>query len=166
MRTPARPARRIATAAATLALAATALAGCSGGSDSGSASDSGAGGSVTQEDRAVGGDTSGGVQEPAVGAPAKPGQAPAAVAPAVYERKLSRRADISLAVDDVDAAASRVRSIAIAADGLVLAESIASEPDLPDQGGYSTVTISVPTQALDSTLDQVSKLGTAHARNA
>ena len=50
MRTPARPARRLSTAAAALALAATALAGCSAGEDSGTGDS--AGGSATQsEDR-------------------------------------------------------------------------------------------------------------------
>lgn len=166
MRTPARPARRLTTAAAALALAATALAGCGGSEDSG-ASDS-AGGSVTRsEDRAVGGDEAGAPGTASGGgAPAKVGEAPGAVAPAVYDRKLSRRADISITVEDVDVAASRVRSIAAAAKGIVLAESISSEPDLPDRGGFSTVTISVPTDALDATLDELAKIGTVHSRNA
>ncbi|HET6966625.1 MAG TPA: DUF4349 domain-containing protein [Ornithinibacter sp.] len=165
MRTPARPARRLTTAAAALALAATALAGCSAGEDS-SASDS-AGGSVTQsEDRAVGGDDAGAPGTASGGgAPAKVGEAAGAVAPAVFDRKLSRRADISITVEDVDAAASRVRSIAASAKGIVLAEAISSEPDLPDQGGFSTITISVPTDALDATLDELAKLGTVHSRN-
>lgn len=167
MRTPARPARRLTIAAAALALSAGTLAGCSGGaSDTGTSS--GEGGAVTQsEDRAVGGDESGALGAPAVGdTAAKPGEAPVAVAPAIFDRKLSRRADISLTVEDVDAAASRVRSIAVSADGIVLAEAITSEPDLPEQGGFSTITISVPTDALDATLDQLAKLGTVHSRNA
>ena len=174
MRTPARPARRLSTAAAALALAATALAACGGGEDSGT-SDS-AGGSVSQsEDRAVGGDDAGApaaAPGEAAGAdtPAKVGQAPGAVAPgavapAVFDRKLARRADISITVEDVDAAASRVRSIAAAAKGIVLAEAISSEPDLPDHGGFSTITISVPTDALDATLDELAGLGTVHSRN-
>lgn len=170
MRTPARTARRLTTAAAALALAATALAGCGGGADSGT-SDSAGGGNgdvVTQsEDRAVGGDESGALGSTAGGgAPAKVGEAPAAVAPAVYDRKLSRRADIAITVEDVDAAASKVRSIAASAQGIVLAEAITSEPDLPDRGGFSTITISVPTASLDATLDELATLGTVHSRNA
>lgn len=166
MRTPARPARRLTTAAAALALAATALAGCGAGEDSGT-SDSAGGGVTQSEDRAVGGDEAGAPGAASGGGvPAKVGGAPSAVAPAVYDRKLSRRADISITVEDVDAAASRVRSIAAAAKGIVLAESISSEPDLPDQGGYSTITISVPTDALDATLDELATLGTVHSRNA
>lgn len=164
MRTPARPARRLTTAAAALALAATALAGCSGASDTGTSS--GEGGGVVQKDGAVGGDESGRFGVPAGGdTAAQPAQAPAAVAPAIYDRKLSRRADISLTVEDVDAAASRVRSIAATADGLVLAEAISSGPDLPERGGFSTITISVPTDALDATLDRLAELGTVHSRN-
>jgi Domain of unknown function (DUF4349) len=163
MRTPPRPARRL-TIAAVLALAATVVAGCSSG-DPGATAEGG--GTSQSEDRAVGGDQSGGVgSAPATGdGAAKPGVDPVAVAPAVLDRKLSRRADISVDVEDVDVAASRVRSIAVAADGMVLAESIQSEPELREHGGFSTVTISVPTAALDATLDQLAKLGTVHARH-
>jgi hypothetical protein len=163
MRTPARPDRRLSTAAAALALTALALAGCSGGSG-----DSGAtGGSAQSEEMAVDGDKSAAVAEDsAAGTAAQPPQARGAVAPAVLDRKLSRRADISLMVKDVDVAASRVRSIAASAKGMVLAEAISSEPDLPETGGYSTITISVPTDSLDATLDELAKLGTVHSRNA
>jgi len=167
MRTPAQPVRRLTTAAAALALAATALAGCGAG-DSGAASSEadGPASAVQSKEQAVGGDRSGGVAAPDAGGTAsKPGAAPAAVSPAVLERKLSRRADISVAVKDVDAAAARVRSIAVAAQGLVLAESIASQSDTPRQGGFSSITISVPTDSLDPTLDQVSRLGDVQSRN-
>ena len=168
MRTPVRPARRLSTAAAALALTALALAGCSGAGD---ADDSGTagGGSTQSEEMAVGGDKSAAVaRDSAAGTAAQPpqGQGSAAVAPAVLDRKLSRRADISLTVKDVDVAAARVRSIAASAQGLVLAEAISSEPDLPETGGYSTITISVPTASLDATLDELAKLGKVHSRNA
>lgn len=171
MRTSARPDRRLTTAAAALALAAITLAGCGAGDDTGttSAESSGGGGSGSQsEDRAVGGDEQGAqAAAPAAGdTAARTGGAPVAVAPAIYDRKLSRRAEISLTVKDVDAAASRVRTIAMTADGIVLGEAISSEPDVPEQGGFSTITISVPTDALDSTLDQLAELGTVHSRNA
>ena len=172
MRTPARPARRLPTSAAALVLAAAALTACSA-ADSGSSDSGGRSAPAAAQDQA-GSEQSGSNGSAVVGgAPAKAGRAPAAdapaVAPAVFDRKLSRRADIALTVDDVDAAASRVRSIALAADGVVLAEAISSEPerpDLPEQGGYSTITVAVPTQALDDTLDRLAKLGTVHSRNA
>ena len=70
--------------------------------------DSGAagGGSTQSEEMAVGGDKSAAVAEDSAAGPAaQPPQDRAAVAPAVLDRKLSRRADISLTVKDVDVAA-------------------------------------------------------------
>ena len=46
------------------------------------------------------------------------------------------------------------------------AEAISSEPDVSGAGGFSTITISVPTADLDATLDQLAKLGKVHSRNA
>ena len=83
-----------------------------------------------------------------------------------YDRKLARRADISITVNDVDVAATRVRAIAASAQGLVTAEAISSEPDLSARGGFSTITISVPTAELDATLDRLATLGKVHSRNA
>ncbi|GAA4405681.1 hypothetical protein GCM10023168_19580 [Fodinibacter luteus] len=177
MRTPVRPVHRLATAAGlALAVGVTALGGCGigGGSDSASdsapdaASDSAPEAAASQS-RAEAGDTSGGaVAEEAEKLPAgaaAEGTDASAVASAVADRKLARRADISLTVTDVDAAATRVRAIAATADGIVLAEAISSEPDLPGTGGFSTITISVPTAALDTTLDRLSELGEVHSRN-
>ncbi len=171
MRIPVRPSRRLASVAAvlTLGLGLGVLAGCSA-DDSGSA-DSGA--AVDEQSAPRGSDTAGGGDAPAaepgsagVKAGVKAADGPVAVAPAVYDRKLSRRADISLTVPDVDVAAAKVRAVAAAAKGVVLAEAISSEPDAPDLGGYSTVTISVPTDALDVTLDRLAALGEVHSRNA
>jgi hypothetical protein len=172
MRTPARPTSRLASAAAALAIGmGLILSGCSagGGSDSGTAdsavagagsSDSaGADGSAKQE--------SAGVVDAPNGAPdqaAKPADA-AVITAVTYDRKLARRADISITVTDVDAAATRVRAIAASAQGLVTAEAISSEPEV-STGGFSTITISVPTAELDGTLDQLAKLGKVHSRNA
>ena len=167
MRIPVRHSRRLASVAAvlTLGLGLGVLAGCSA-DDSGSA-DSGA--AVDEQSAPRDGDTAGGGDASA----AEPGSAgvkaangAVAVAPAVYDRKLSRRADISLTVPDVDTAAAKVRAVAAAAKGVVLAEAISSEPDAPDLGGYSTITISVPTDALDVTLDRLAALGEVHSRNA
>ena len=97
---------------------------------------------------------------------ADPAAKAAAVAPAVYDRKLARRADISVTVPDVDAAAAKVRVIAASAKGLVVAEAISSEPDDPALGGFSTITISVPADELDATLDRLAELGKVHSRTA
>ena len=168
MRTPVRPARRLTSAAAALAIGTglVALAGCSAGSSD----DSGAADSAAVDGRS----------EPASGEQLRGGRRhggavrrlrrcrakAAAVAPAVYDRKLARRADISVTVSDVDAAAAKVRVIAASAKGMVVAEAISSEPDDPALGGFSTITISVPTDQLDATLDRLAELGKVHSRNA
>jgi hypothetical protein len=96
---------------------------------------------------------------------AKPADAAAATA-VTFDRKLVRRADISITVPDVDAAAAKVRAIAASAKGMVTAEAISSEPDDTTVGGFSTITISVPTAELDGTLDRLAEIGKVHSRNA
>ena len=174
MRTPARPTRRLTSAAAALAIGMglVALAGCGAG-DSGSSSDaavgSGAGSAAVDSQSkpaaglADGTTTSEQAAQPGTG---KVVDGSAAVAPAAFERKLARRADISITVPDVDGAAAKVRIIAASAEGLVIAEAISSEPDDPALGGYSSITISVPTDQLDATLDRLAALGKVHSRNA
>jgi hypothetical protein len=167
MRTPDRPARRLTTAVAALALALglTALSGCSGSSDDSGAASSAADAPQAAREKSVAG--SAGQDDVAAKEAATAGAAiSTAVDPAVLNRKLSRRADISVTVADVDVAATKVRSIAAAAKGIVLSEAISSEPGAPGTGGYSTITISVPTEALDATLDRVAELGDVHSRNA
>ena len=170
----ARPTSRLTSAVAALAIGMglVALSGCSSG-DSSAATDasvagagssdsagSGADGSVKREGAAVAA-----VPDGAPDSAAKPAGA-AAVTAVAYDRKLARRADISITVSDVDAAAAKVRAIAASAQGLVTAEAISSEPDVSGSGGFSTITISVPTADLDATLDQLAKLGKVHSRNA
>lgn len=166
MRVPARPTSRLSSAAAALAIGMglVALSGCSGGT-----SDSSAASTVAGAGRADSAGSSAKREAAAVaGAPdsaAKPADAAAAVTAVNYDRKLARRADISITVADVDAAAAKVRGIAASAQGLVTAEAISSEPDVSGTGGFSTITISVPTAELDATLDQLAKLGTVQSRN-
>ncbi|WP_377642239.1 DUF4349 domain-containing protein [Oryzobacter terrae] len=170
MSTLARPARRPTTAAAGLLLVAgLTLAGCSAGSsDSGAAS-----GSVAEQaapDRGVpaGGDASavGGFSgDASKEAPAVGTGTTTTVDLAATTQKLARRATIALTVDDVDVAAAKVRSVAASEKGMVVAESISSEPDGVTTGGFSTITISVPTTRLDATLDAVAKIGKVHSRN-
>ena len=174
MSTQVSPHRRLSSAAAALAigLGLVALTGCGGSSDSGAAS----GASVVDgRSQSAGSDAAGGTSggaaadQPAEASGAgnasgtKAGSPVSAVA---YDRKLTRRADISITVPDVDAAASKVRSIATSANGMVLAEAISSEPDDATTGGFSTITITVPTDQLDATLDRLSALGKVHSRNA
>ena len=47
----------------------------------------------------------------------------------------------------------------------MLAESIASESDVAATGGFSSITISVPTAQLDATLDRISAIGEVYSRN-
>jgi hypothetical protein len=164
MRPPVRPTRRLTSAAAALAIgtALLALAGCSAGSSD----DSGGGDTASRAEPAAGAVTE---QEADSAAKAVDGSVTtegAAVSAVTYDRKLARRADISLTVPDVDVAAAKVRAIAASAKGLVIAEAISSEPDDPEMGGFSTITISVPSGDLDRTLDQLAEIGEVHSRNA
>ncbi len=173
---PGRPTRRLRAAALALGVGLLALGGCSAGSsDSEAAASDESGGSAVEQS---GGDLAAKEYQDGstVGAPAPaaPDQVdadsattvdPTNVTASAADRKLSRRADISVTVKDVDAAAAQVRTIATAAQGLVLAESIASESDVAATGGFSSITISVPTDQLDATLDRVSTLGEVYSRN-
>ncbi len=168
MSTLARPARRHTTAAAGLLLVAgLTLAGCSADDSAGGSTGSVAEQAAPDQGRAAGGDSSAGGGFAADGAKEAPavGTGTTTVDLAVTTQKLARRANIALAVDDVDVAAAKVRSVAAAEKGMVVAEAISSEPDDPMSGGFSTITISVPTTRLDATLDAVAKIGKVHSRN-
>ncbi|WP_392542232.1 DUF4349 domain-containing protein [Oryzobacter telluris] len=173
MSTPARPARRRATATAGLLLVAgLTVAGCGAG---GGAGDSGAasGASVSDEmaPQSGRGVVQGGAVAPDAATADGSKEAPAAgtgtptVDFAASAQKLARRANIALTVDDVDVAAAKVRAVAASEKGLVLAESISSEPDDVATGGFSTITISVPTTRLDAALDRTAEIGKVHSRN-
>ncbi len=170
MSTLARPARRHTTAAAGfLLVAGLTLAGCSGGGDSGAAM-----GSVLEQAAPDLGPPRAATPPPSAGS--RRGRQGGAggrhrhrptptVDLAAGEQKLARRANIALTVDDVDVAAAKVRSVAAAEKGMVVAEAISSEPGDAMSGGFSTITISVPTTRLDATLDAVAKIGKVHSRN-
>lgn len=169
MRIPPRPASRLTSAAAALAIGMglVALSGCSGGGSAdsavaGAASVDSSGADAGSPARQEGAGIAGGAPDQAV----KPADAAATVTAVTYDRKLARRADISITVTDVDAAAAKVRGIAASAQGMVVAEAISSEPEGSAAGGFSTITISVPTADLDATLDQLAKLGKVQSRNA
>ncbi|KRE62955.1 DUF4349 domain-containing protein [Nostocoides sp. Soil756] len=186
-RHPSRPSRLVGVALAG-SLALVAATACGAGGDSSSASggqaappaqsradlaDTGAAAAPDAVDKAAG---------TAKGATAER----ASVLPDVADRKLARRADIGLRVKDVSAAAARLRDIAAAAGGIVVAEQVSSDPEAPVEPGpsvdpaptdlpkepatpvpapgYGTVTISVPAERLDATLDQVATIGSVLSR--
>ena len=167
MRIQVRRSRRLPAAAAALAIAMglVALSGC-GASDSGSSADTAVGGADSQSRLGEGSAGQAADQPAAQSADKAAAEGATAVTAVTLDRKLARRADISITVKDVDAAATRVRAIAASAQGLVVAEAISSEPDGSTVGGFSTITISVPTADLDATLDQLAGLGKVHSRNA
>ena len=87
--------------------------------------------------------------------------------------KLTRSASLDLRVADISAAAARVRAVAVGLQALVLGEQIGkggpgdptplqggSEPF----GGFGTMTLSVPSDKLETALDQLAKIGTVLQR--
>ncbi|MGG5258822.1 DUF4349 domain-containing protein [Phycicoccus avicenniae] len=180
MRAVPHPSSRAATVALAGVLALSALTACSAGgsADSGAASAAGGSSGVTAEDSGAA-SRQDLVAPDAAGKPAAPvsGTDTAAVAAAVAERKLARRADVSLRVEDVSRAASTLRTIAGRAGGLVVSEEVSTDPGspTPEEGDGTTsdartsggtVTISVPTEKLDATLDEVAKVGTVLSRQS
>jgi hypothetical protein len=162
-------------AVATLAAAVTilTLGACSASDDSASTADGAAGGrSLTEQG---GGDATTPDKAAEVGPEAaEPGAAGSGrvdAAAALAQQKLTRRADVSLEVDDLSTSATKVRSIATAAGGLVVAEEVSGGPRTPPEDveiepGFGTVTISVPSEKLDATLDELAKIGTVVARTS
>lgn len=79
------------------------------------------------------------------------------VAPAPSERKLIRRADLSLRVDDLDAAEASVRAIAEGAGGfLASAES---------STGFANLVLRVPQNRFDSVLSSIGPIGRVARRS-
>ncbi len=175
MRTPSRPTPRLAGTLAAGLLALTALGACSS-ADSGSSADSAGGSSGTVAEAPADARQESLAAPDQADAAAAPGagQGTAAVAAAVAERKLARRADVALRVDDVTRAASTLRTIAARAGGLVVSEEVSSDPGATTDAstpteppaGWGTVTVSVPTEKLDATLDEVAKVGTVLSRQS
>lgn len=186
MRSTTARSRLVAAAAASL-VGLAGLAACSAGG--GSASSDAA--SVQSFTDSAGSAESGGGSDTAAKAPAAVSGSGAAdkasgtgtvVDPAVAERKVTRRADLSLEVPDVPAAAARVRAVAAAAGGLVVAEDIRTDPGTPtpepavpekstegaeptSPPANGTITVSVPADRLDATLDQLAAIGRVVARH-
>ncbi|MGL5865380.1 MAG: DUF4349 domain-containing protein [Dermatophilaceae bacterium] len=163
-------------AAATLAVAVTitALGACGGSDDSGAARGSAEGGprqSLIDQggsDRSQEAPSGGQAAPPAAGGPEPAARVDAAAA--VAQRTLTRRADVALKVEDVAAAAARLRSIATTADGLVVGEEISTDHAPAESGAtraaFGTMTISVPADALDDTLDDIAEVGVVLTRTS
>ena len=164
----------VAASAVTLLL----LSGCGAGGSASTDSQGSVSGGVTARDSAQ-----------LKGAPeAQPGVAPGAPADAsragsavvTVGPKLTKSASLDLRVKDISAAAARVRSIAIGLQALILSEQIGKggpgnptplssngEPS-SDLNGFGTLTLSVPSDKLDTALDQLSskQVGTVLQRSA
>lgn len=73
-------------------------------------------------------------------------------------RMIARDATLALQVDDVVAAAARVRAAATAAGGWVASEELRPGTGEGDSG-HATIVLSVPSESLDGTMSQVIELG-------
>ncbi|GGB65126.1 DUF4349 domain-containing protein [Knoellia flava] len=149
--------RRLATAALAGLLVTGSLAACGGGGsdDSGTAS-----GASSQQDSAA--------EPPAKGGAVGGDRAEGAVSPesarASAGQKLVRRAHLQLKVEALPDAASQIRSIAARQGGVVASEELYSGERGRDTSG--TVTISVPADRLDATIELIAKVGEVQFRNS
>ena len=145
--------RALAAAATVAALAL--LAGCSGAS-SASRADPVAAGSAAED---------GSYSKADGNAEAVPAPAPAGQPDTTLTPKLARTAQVSLTVPDVEDAAVKLRSLAASMNGQVTAENLVTETDAEaKQRLTSVMVISVPAEALDSTLEQLKSIGTVTNR--
>ncbi len=165
------PRSRLAASAAAGLLALAALTACS-------ADDSGAVDSASGAMSVEAGDGADTTASDAAGAPQKAVGGVTSVDPAVAQQKVVRRADLSVQVEDVEEAAAAVRDIATTAGGVVTSENISTDPEpMPVEpegdaatGGSvpststGTITVSVPADELDATLDRLAGVGTVLSR--
>ena len=156
--------RRLVTAALAGLLVIGSLAACGGGGgdDSGTAS----GGSSQQDSGGSSQQDSGG--ESAAKSGADGDRAAGAVSPesarASAGQKLVRRAHLQLKVEELPDAASRIRSIAARQGGVVVSEELYSGERGRDTSGQ--VTISVPADRLDATIELIAEVGEVQFRNS
>ncbi len=170
---------RVVTACAGALLALAALTACSGGA-SDSAGSSAAASSELQssaQDPATAPQPGADARSLAAGAASGHG---ATVDPAVADLKVVRRADLSVRVREVEEAAQRVRQIAADEGGVVESENISTDPGTPvptplpaspgsdatvTPAAAGTITVSVPADHLDATLDRLTSVGTVLSRS-
>ncbi|MCE1177513.1 MAG: DUF4349 domain-containing protein [Micrococcales bacterium] len=77
--------------------------------------------------------------------------------------QIARTAELSLKVDDLDAAAAKVREIGTRSGGLLVSENLGEYRD-GDGPTYGGVSVSVPADRLDATLAELGRLGTVLSR--
>lgn len=153
---PRRSLRLLSALAVVLAL----LTGCSGLAQetSGDSADAPAGGAVAD----FGGDV---VEEGAAASAADLAKTEVGVG----QEYLVREAAIGLKVDDIAEAAGQVRRIATAAGGSVVNESFGDDyygPASTTIDRYGSMTISVPSEQLDATIDELTRLGEVRTRSS
>ena len=141
------------------------LTGCGGfGSSDSGAPEPG----VYSEDSAVGGDAASlgaAVDESA----ARASDGDVGAQDVVSSDYLVREATLGIKVETIDAAAARIREIAVAAGGSVMSEQFGDGfygPEGTDITRYGTMTISVPSDRLDATMTQLTELGEVRTRSS
>ncbi len=141
------------------------LPACSGSSST-SAPDSGAAPSAAPSAAAEAKDAAGDTAAQVASAPladrvsASPGATAASTRSVAA--KVARRATLDLSVDSVDVAVGRLRVEATAAGGEIVAEQVTSGGE--DRRPRADLTVSVPADRLDHTMDTLSRLGEVTAR--
>ncbi|MFN8077377.1 MAG: DUF4349 domain-containing protein [Kineosporiaceae bacterium] len=164
--TGARPPRRSGVAVAGAVLLAALLAGC--GADS-TMSDQ-AGGAPAMADRATvdqgAPDGSGGDDQVRGAVAYAVGTTRADAAPAALPRQIIRTATITVAVADLDEAASAVRALGPSVGGLVATEKSDRPPAEDDESssGTTVIELRVPADKLDAAVARLAALGTVRAR--
>ena len=127
----------------------------------------------------IGGCSAGGSSQPAVGSgeqangraadySAPDGSVPRARpgdVTGILQTKVARTASVGITVLDVEGAATKLRSIATAMGGLVTTENLVTRVNAEGISiPTSTMVISVPSDRLDSTLEQLKSVGTITSR--
>ena len=160
--------RRARVAVVAGALLVGALAGCS---STGSSTSSSAGAASQVGGSSVSGDQK---APPASGSGASSPGSEAVTQVVAAERKITRTASLSIQVKDVARAANAVRAVADGVDGFVLNEQLGKDGGpqpltggTPSQtfNGFGTITLSVPADRLDTTTDQLARVGTVLSRS-
>ena len=164
--------RQHTTAALSVGIAGLLLVGACSGSDSGSSSSAaGRDASSAQAQSEAGGSAKPAAPKAGGKATGSSGRVdPAAVAAST--EYLARSASMALKVKGIAAAAASVRSISAANEGIILSENIGDggdgpvQPDSAPPTTYGEMTISVPSDRLDRSLDALARVGTVVRRQS
>lgn len=156
----------IARIVAVTAAAAALLTGCSASVTDAGGEDSAEPGVAVYSGEADDGSGGGSVSEDAGRAPGDPLPVPGVAGDAQYR---VREASLGIKVDSIADAAARVRQIADEAEGSVTSEQFGDVLYGPADSTierYGTMTISVPSERLDATLERLSELGEVRTRSS